>query len=140
MGARATALLVQAVVIGCGAAAAFAMGIRESKTELARSTEGATLYEVRGDGPEGGGSITYRVQGRAGRDRVDFLVSSDFSPGGPRRPQTVSGEVCRQRLAALGAELAKRKFAGVSLHPEACGTRARAGLVIVEKPASAAKP
>ena len=131
---RATVSLVSAALIGCAAGAAFAMGIRESKTELVRSTDGAALYEVRGDGPEGGGSLAYRVQGRAPRDRVDFLVSSDFSPGGSSRPQTVSAEICRQRIAALGAELAKRKIARVTLHPDACSTRDRAGLVVVEKP------
>lgn len=134
-------LLLAALLIGAGGGAVSAMGIRHSKTELARAADGATLYELRGDGPEGGGSIAYRVQGRAPRDRVDFLVSSDFSPGGGARPQTVSAEICRQRIDALGAELAKHAFAGVRLHPEACRTAERAGLLTVDKPAPpAAKP
>jgi hypothetical protein len=140
MRARATASLVQAAAVACAAGAAFAMGIRESKTELVRSTDGAALYEVRRDGPEGGGSLTYRVQGRSPRDRVDFLVSSDFSPGGPSQPQTVAPEICRQRIAALGAELAKRKIPRVTLHPEACASGDRAGVVSVAKPAAGAKP
>ena len=93
------------------------MGIRENRTKLARSADRATLYEVRADGPEGGGALTYRVQGKGARDRVDFVVSSDFSPGGASQPQTVSPDTCRQRLTALGAELARRKIAGVTIHP-----------------------
>ena len=108
---------------------AFAMSIRESRKQLARSAAGATLYEVRAIGPEGGGALTYRVQGKAARDRVDFVVSSDFSPGGDSQPQTVSPDTCRQRLTALGAELARRKIAGVTIHPEGCGAKDRTGLV-----------
>ena len=108
---------------------AFAMSIRESRTKLARSADGATLYEVRADGPEGGGALTYRVQGKAARDRVDFVVSSDFSPGGDSQPQTVSPDTCRQRLTALGAQLARRKIAGVTIHPEGCSAKDRTGLV-----------
>jgi len=124
--------LLPAVLIAGGATAAFAMSIRESKTPLARSADGATLTEVRAHGPEGGGSLTYRVQGKSARDVVDFLMSSDLSPGDGSRPQTVPPETCRQRVAALGTELAKRKIAGVTLHPEACSSESRAGLVIAK--------
>jgi hypothetical protein len=109
-----------------------AMSIRTTKKQLARAADGATLYEVRADGPEGGGSLTYRVQGKAARDHVDFVVSSDFGHGGSEKPQIVSAEECRQRLAALGAELAKRKIAGVALHPEACASADREGTVITK--------
>lgn len=125
--------LALAILIACGAGGAAAMGIRESKTEIARAPNGSALYEVLGHGPEGGGSLAYRVQGKASADRVDFLLSSDFSPGGASRPQTVSREICEQRLGALSAELTKRKFAGVSVHPEACRAKHRSGLVIVAK-------
>jgi len=109
-----------------------AMSIRETKKQLARAADGTTLYEVRADGPEGGGSLAYRVQGKAARDRVDFVVSSDFGHGGSEKPQIVSAEDCRQHLAALGAELAKRKIAGIALHPEACRTADREGAVVKE--------
>jgi hypothetical protein len=109
-----------------------AMSIRETKTRLARAADGATLYEVRADGPEGGGSLTYRVQGKAARDRIDFVLSSNFGHGGSQKPQIVSAEDCRQRLAALGAELAKRKIAGIALHPEACRAADREGAVVKE--------
>src|SRR5574339_153059 len=92
-------------VIACAANGAAAMGIRESKTQIARAPDGSALFEVLGHGPEGGGSIGYRVQGKTSADRVDFLLSSDFSPGGSSRPQTVSREICEQRLGALAAEL-----------------------------------
>jgi len=114
------------------AATARAMGIRAARTALAHAPDGATLLEVREMGPEGGGALTYRVQGKSAGDGVDFLVSSDFSPGGPTRPQTVPAETCRQRLAALEAELAKHKFAGVTVRPDGCRAKSRGGLVTVK--------
>jgi hypothetical protein len=107
---------------------ALAMGIRENRKELDRSAAG-TLYEVRADGPEGGGALTYRVQGKATRDRIDFVVSSDFSPGDGSQPQTVSPDMCRQRLDALRAELGRRRLAHVTVHPDGCGAKDRNGLV-----------
>ena len=124
---RASSLLLAASAVA--GSVAVAMHVRMTRTPLAHSAEGATLYELREDGPEGGGSITYRVQGKLPSDTVDFLVSSNFSPGNGSRPQTVSSESCRQRLTALGAELARRKIAGVTAHPEGCGAKARTGLV-----------
>jgi len=125
--------LLLAILIACGAGGAAAMGIRESKTQIARAPDGSALYEVLGQGPEGGGSLAYRVQGKTSADRADFLLSSDFSPGGSSRPQTVSREICEQRLGALSAELAKRRFSGVTVHPEACRAKQRSGLVVVAK-------
>lgn len=121
------------IVIACAANGAVAMAIRESKTQIARGPDGSALFEVLGHGPEGGGSIGYRVQGKTNADRVDFLLSSDFSPGGSSRPQTVSRQICEQRLGALATELAKRKFSGVTIHPEACSAKDRSGLVVVAK-------
>jgi hypothetical protein len=126
---RSWPLLVAALIV-CGPAAVLGMNIRTSRTLLARSPAGATLYEVREAGPEGGGSLTYRVEGQAPGDAVDFVVSSNFSPGNGTRPQRVSPGACRERLAALGAEITKRKIPGVTIHPEACQTPGRAGLVV----------
>ena len=128
----ACAVIACTLIFG-GASGAAAMGIRESKTQIARAPDGSALFEVLGHGPEGGGSIGYRVQGRTSADRVDFLFSSDFSPGGSSRPQTVSREICEQRLGALAAELAKRKFSGVTVHPEGCRAKDRSGLVVAAK-------
>ncbi len=123
--------VVVATLIAFGTPAAFAMGVRESKKKLARRPDGAaTLYEVRGHGPEGGGALTYRVQGRTARDAIDFVVSSDYSPGNGSRPQTVSPQSCRQRVEALAAEIAKRKIPGLTFHPEACATANRDGVVV----------
>jgi hypothetical protein len=125
MAKRAMFLLVAAP------AAALAMSIRTTRTPLAHAPDGATLFEVREMGPEGGGALTYRVEGNKTAG-VDFLVSSDFSPGGPTRPQTVPAETCRQRLAALEAELAKHRFAGVTVRPDGCRAKSRTGLVTVK--------
>jgi hypothetical protein len=130
-----TARVLVVLLSVSGSSAGLAMSMRESKTPLTSSADGATLYEVQGEGPEGGGSLSYRVQGRSPRDTIDFLVSSDLSPGDGSRPQSVSTEVCRQRLAALTTELAKRKIAGVTVRPEGCRTVHRVGLVAVAKPA-----
>ena len=132
----ATARSLSVLLIACGTTAAFAMGVQVNKTPLARSIDGATLYEMRGQGPEGGGSLSYRVQGPRPADSADFLVSSDLSPGDGSRPQSVSVEVCRQRLAALASKLAQQKIGGVTLHPEGCQTNRRVGLVVVAAPAA----
>jgi|SRR3954451_20491964 hypothetical protein len=125
---------ILALLCAWGCTDARAMSIRTNRKQLARSPEGAALYEVRADGPEGGGSLTYRVQGKATRDAIDFLVSSDFSPGNGSQPQTVSAEVCRQRVTALGKEIARRKIPRVTVHPEACASADRDGVVTVPKP------
>ncbi len=117
------------------APAALAMGVRKDSTLLARSADGATLYEVREHGPEGGGALSYRVEGKGRAAATQFLVSSNFSPGDGSRPQRVSAQQCEERIAALGAELARRKIVGVSVHPEHCRTPGRSGLVTAtEKP------
>jgi len=116
-------------MILCGPAVVLGMHVRTSRTQIARSPDGATLSEIREDGPEGGGALTYRVQGKTPGDTVDFVVSSNFSPGNGSRPQTVSPEMCRQRLDALVAELVRRKIPGVRVHQGACWAPDRAGLV-----------
>src|SRR4051812_2632836 len=116
------------------AATAWAMGIRESKTLLATSAGGAhTLYEVRGAGPEGGGSLGYRLQGPKPDGRADYLVSSTFSPGDGSEPQTISADECAHRVDALTAALARRGFRGVATHPERCRKPARDGLVTMAR-------
>jgi hypothetical protein len=131
---RWSLLVAVAVLCACGLGDALALSIRTNRTQLARSPDGVTLYEVRADGPEGGGSLTYRVQGKGPRSAIAFLVSSDFSPGDGSQPQTVSAEACRQRVTALGAEIAKRKIPGVTVHPDACAAADRNGVVTVAKP------
>lgn len=125
---------VALIAIVCFAGhAASAMGVRKNSTLLARSGDGAALFEVREHGPEGGGALTYRVEGKQRSAAVEFLVSSDFSPGNGSRPQRVSATECEQRLTALGAELTRRKIASVTVHPENCRAKRRDGLVVVAK-------
>ncbi|HXU01832.1 MAG TPA: hypothetical protein VN903_12615 [Polyangia bacterium] len=124
---RATPVLLAALI--AGALSARAMNIRTSKTEIARATDGAILFEVREDGPEGGGSLAYQIQGKAARDVAVFVLSSDFGPGDGSRVEAIPPEACRRRLEDLGAELVKRKFTGITLRPERCRSARRAGLV-----------
>lgn len=120
---------------------ATAMGIRYDRTRLARSPDGAsTLYEVRGWGPEGGGSLTYRLESRGRGKAVDFLVSSTFSPGGPTKPETVAPATCEQRLAGLAEETTKRGILGVTIHPERCRAATRAELLTVGSPPRSSPP
>jgi hypothetical protein len=114
---------------------ALAMGIRWDRKELAHSADRASaLIEVRGWGPEGGGSLAYLVEARGRRKGVDFLVSSTFSPGDSRRAQTVPVATCEQRLQALAAELTSRSIPGVVVNPERCRSKEREGLVTVGRP------
>ena len=124
-------VLAAALVAGRGAGA---MGIRYDRTRLARSADGASaLYEVRGWGPEGGGSLAYRVEGKArGKGGVEFLVSSNFSPGGASKPQIVATATCAQRLAALAEEVTRRAIRGVAIHPERCRDSEREQLVTID--------
>ena len=126
--------LPRLIVVGLvvwAANTAVAMGIRTTRTLLARSGDGAALYEVRQDGPEGGGALTYRVEGKGRVSPIEFQISSDFSPGDGSQPQRVSVKECEQRIAALGAELTRRKIPGVAVHPEQCRAKDRDGLVVV---------
>jgi hypothetical protein len=123
-----------AVLVAVDGGWAVAMGIRWERKQLARSTDGSSaLYEVRGWGPEGGGSLAYRVEVKATRKGADFLVSSTFSPGDGRQPEVISAEVCEQRLAALASELSNRGIQGVAVNPGQCRKKERDGLVIVGK-------
>jgi hypothetical protein len=116
------------------AGALLALSVETSSTIIARSADGAsTLAEVRARGPEGGGSLAYRISGKAKGDRLELVVSSDFGDGGGGRPQRVSSGVCAERLARLAGELDKRGFPGVATHPERCSAKSRSNLVTVAK-------
>jgi hypothetical protein len=122
------------LVVAFVASRALAMGIQETKTLLVKSADGASaLYEVRGHGPEGGGSLGYRIDGAKRGDRTDYVVSSTFSPGNGSRPQTVSAGECARRVAALTAALAARHFPAVATHPERCQTPSRDDIVTVTR-------
>ena len=129
-----------AAVLLAASRGAVATGIRQERRLLARSTDGASaLLELRAWGPEGGGSLTFRVEGKVRRKGIDYLVSSDFSPGNGTQPQQVPAATCEQRLAALTSELSKRGIHGVAVNPERCRTEDRDGLVTVASPPAATK-
>jgi len=101
--------------------AAMAMSIRSSTSVLAWSKDGdAALLAVDEDGPEGGGSLRYVLISAGEPTRTEALVSSDFSPGGPSRPQRVSEAACREAVTALGKAMGGR-FDGVALEVSGCG-------------------
>jgi len=132
--ARSTSVCALAALAAVVAApgASQAMGIVQERRLLAHSADGrSALYEVRGRGPEGGGSLAYRVEGKVRRKSVEFLVSSNFSPGGSSQPQLVPVSLCEQRLDALSTELATRGFRGIAVSPERCRTPDRDGLVTI---------
>lgn len=109
------------------ATVASAMNVRENSRSLGKSADGKSeLFEDVARGPEGGGSITFRVTG----DPVQkFIISSDFSPGGGDTPQTVSEKVCREKLAALAELLTTRGFPGFAVNPDVCAKKNRSGAV-----------
>jgi hypothetical protein len=120
------------------AGALLALSVETSSTIIARSADGESkLVEVRARGPEGGGSLTYRIAGKAKADKLELLVSSDFGNGGGGRPQRVSSGVCAERLARLASELEKRGFRGVATHADRCSAKPRTNLVTVAKTAGA---
>jgi hypothetical protein len=122
------------VCVALAGGSATAMHVRTDRRLLARAADGAALYEVRERGPEGGGALSYRLEGKRSGDAAVFLVSSNFSPGDGSRPQRVSARDCEQRIAALGSELARRKIPGVTVRPERCRQASRDGLVAVRGP------
>ena len=111
---------------------ALAMGVRSTDTELAKSDDGkVTLVEVDSSGPEGGGSLVYKLKSASGEEA--FVISSNFSPGDGSRPQSISEKACVDALTKLDAKTAAWK-AHVTVHPEACKSKARSGAVTVGKP------
>jgi len=68
--------------------AASAMGVRKDSTLLARSDDGAALFEVREHGPEGGGALTYRAAGPSGSRRRS--ANSGSPPSAPSSPAATS--------------------------------------------------
>ena len=121
--------LVLAVVFA--SSTALAMHISSEETPLAKSDDGATtLIQIDSYGPEGGGSLVYKLKSASGEE--SFIISSTFSPGDGSRPQTISEKACVEALTKLGAKTANWK-AHVVVHPEACGSKGRSAPVTVGK-------
>ncbi|MBS2030479.1 MAG: hypothetical protein JST54_21430 [Deltaproteobacteria bacterium] len=108
-----------------------AMSIHSEETPIAKSDDGATtLIQVDSYGPEGGGSLVYKLKSARGEE--SFVISSNFSPGDGSRPQAISEKACVEALTQLGAKTASWK-AHVVVHPEACGAKGRSAPVTVGK-------
>ena len=122
-----TALCLAPLLVALTARPVRAMGVRETSTSLAKSTDGKSeLFEDDASGPEGGGSIAFHVTGDELRKLV---ISSDFSPGDGTRPQSVPADLCRARLGELKAVCDRRGFSSVSFHPDVCSRPSRVGAV-----------
>lgn len=117
-----------AAVLGLALVAATAWGMRVSRSEgvLAWSDDGknALLFVIQ-DGPEGGSRHGLRLIGGEDGKREDVTISSDFSPGGPSRPQRVSVEACRKAATEWNTLLNQRRFSRVELDANACSKKGR---------------
>jgi hypothetical protein len=109
---------------------AHAMSNRVYHTPLVASRDSqSALFLVGTMGPEGGGSIEFLLVTPKQRER--FVVSSNFSPGGPSRPQTIKPAQCRLAVARLQAASRKAGIVDFSSHPERCQGRARERVIYV---------
>lgn len=104
---------------------AFAMGVTTRETLHAWSKDGgAALLLVQVQGPEGGGSIAWRVLTSDGADTT-YAVSSDFSPGGSVRPQIIRSRECKKTLTTLEKRLKELSFINFQTRPKDCDTKTR---------------
>lgn len=77
---------------------------------LWNSSSNASLVRVNESGPEGGGAIRYLLIDFAQSKVRNFLVSSDFSPGGSETPQHVTSGECQKVVNELFQALKKLNF------------------------------
>lgn len=116
-----------------GSLPASAMSLRTHYTVLAFSDDGkSALVHAAVDGPEGGGQSRYEIWSASAPHRARTEVSSDLSPGGSAKPQTITQSACGEALKTLDVSLHKRGFKGVSVHADKCSKRE--GLVVVDAP------
>jgi hypothetical protein len=123
-----------AVLVLLAPLAAMAMHITSRQSLLAFSDDGlAALVETTEDGPEGGGSLAFAIIAARAPFRLQFPVSSDFSPGGGSRPQRVSTADCQQTAQVLTGALRKLQFSGVEVNAAVCtAAHGRSGFVQVD--------
>lgn len=104
---------------------AFAMGITTRESLHAWSKDGgAALLLVQAQGPEGGGSMAWRLLTHDGEDST-YTVSSDFSPGGTSRPEVVSAGECKKKITSLDKALKKAGFINFRTRAKDCDTKTR---------------
>jgi len=120
-----------ALVLGLSNSAQ-ALSTRVFNTPLVASRNGqAVLFLVSTIGPEGGGSIEFLLATLNQQTR--FAVSSNFSPGGPSRPQTIPESKCRIAVARLGAAMRQAGIVDFGSHPDGCRSHAREHVIYVSE-------
>jgi hypothetical protein len=124
--------LLAAAVLLCLALAnpAQALSSRVFHTPLVASRNGqAALFLVSTLGPEGGGSIEFLLVTSQQQHR--FMVSSNFSPGGSSRPQTIGESKCRIAVSRLQGALRQAGIVDFVSHPDKCKGHAREQVLYV---------
>lgn len=109
-----------------------AMFVRSYALPLAWSSDGQSiLIEERQSGPEGGGSLAYRLISLHQSIDKTWQVSSDFSDGGSNTHQEVTVAQCQKTVAELQKALLKAEFHDTHVHLDACRSDYRKDLVMV---------
>jgi hypothetical protein len=105
------------------------MNIRSSQKQIARAADGTALVEVREDGPEGGGALTYRVQGKkpATWSTSSCRRISARAMAAPRRPFRLRPAGSASLRSAQSSRSARSRASRCT--PKAARRRRRAGLV-----------
>jgi hypothetical protein len=107
-----------------------ALSMRVFHTPLVASRNGqAALFLISTLGPEGGGSIEFLLVTPKQHSR--FMVSSNFSPGGPSRPQTIGESKCRIAVSRLHGALRQAGIVDFAAHPDRCHSHAREHAIYV---------
>jgi len=126
------AALVSLVFVPVPANSAHAVSSRVFNTPLVASRNGqAVVFLVSTIGPEGGGSIEFLLA--TPNQQTRFMVSSNFSPGGSSRPQTIPEPKCRIAVARLGASMRQAGIVDFASHPDGCRSRAREHVIRVSE-------
>jgi hypothetical protein len=139
MKTQATAALpVLALVLGLSSSA-HALSSRVFHKPLVASRNGqAVVFLVSSFGPEGGGSIEFLLATATQQTR--FMVSSNFSPGGPSRPQTIGESKCRYTVVQLQSAMRRAGIVDFAAHPDRCRSHAREDAIYVSEKSAGITP
>jgi hypothetical protein len=111
---------------------AHALSTRVFHTPLVAGRNGqAVVFLVSTIGPEGGGSIEFLLA--TANQQTRFMVSSNFSPGGSSRSQTIPESKCRIAVGRLGASMRRAGIVDFASHPDRCRSRAREHVIYVSE-------
>ena len=90
---------------------AFGMCVTSQYDPVAWNDDGsAVVLHVSEYGPEGGGSNSYQIIDFKNETDVNYTFSSDFSPGDGSTPQSISIDMCRNRMVEANQTLEKLGF------------------------------